>query len=95
MNWRTFYGKQIPFSKLSHQHLSNIIWYYDLLMGEPPTYQIYIELNVRFGGIKLPYNPLHSFTYEIDALFERGYISDKFESNIIVDGKWVGRLEYK
>jgi hypothetical protein len=26
LEWTTFYGGRIPLSKISHQHLSNILW---------------------------------------------------------------------
>ena len=93
--WRTFYGRKIEIKNLSHQHLSNIIWYYKLVVCDDVYPPIKDELKNRFGDICLPYYPLHSFTSEIDALFSFGYITNKHDSDIIVDGKWVGRLEYK
>jgi hypothetical protein len=93
--WGTFYGRQTPISQISHQHLSNILWYYELVTNLAVTPLIQAEIDERFGGIRLPYKPLHSFTYEIDALYDMGYITDKISSDIIVDGKWVGRLEYR
>ena len=72
--WRTFYGRQMKISEISHQHLSNIIHYYALVatMCNDP-WEIQVEINQRFGGILLPYHPLISFTSEIDSelhLFE-------------------------
>jgi len=96
MKWRTFYGYDLPINELSHQHLSNIIWYYKLILNYnfDINHEIYNELNNRFGGICLPYKPLHSFVFEINRLFELGYITNKLNSDIIVDGKWVGKLSY-
>lgn len=93
--WTTFYGNEILFSQLSHQHLSNILWYYEIIINEAPTPYIRAELDKRFGGIILPYSPLHSFTQEIDKLLSMGHITNTHSSDIVINGKWVGRLEYK
>ena len=93
--WKTFYGHDIFVSELSHQHLSNILWYYESIMKEPTSPLIQNEIVIRFGGIRLPYHPLHSFQYEINSLYRKGYISNIHDSDIIVNGKWVGRLEYR
>jgi hypothetical protein len=92
--WQTHYGIQISIIALSHQHLSNILWYWELIVKESAPRGILDELEVRFGGIRLPYSPLISFTSEINVLFAYGYITDKLNSDIIVDGKWVGKLAY-
>jgi|ERR1044072_2543298 hypothetical protein len=92
--WETFYGAKIAINELSHQHLSNILWYWQLIVKETAPRGIQDELEIRFGGIRLPYRPLISFTSEINVLFVYGYISDKLNSDIIVDGKWVGQLVY-
>jgi hypothetical protein len=93
--WRTFYNHDIFISELSHQHLSNILWYYELINVGPVSPLIQTEIDNRFGGIRLPYYPLHSFRYEVNFLYNRGYISDRHDSDIIVNGKWIGRLEYR
>lgn len=92
--WQTFYGIQIPISSLNHQHLSNIIWYWALIVKEPTPQEIQDELDRRFSGFKLPYRPLISFTSEINVLFAFGYITNKLNSDIIVEGKWIGELAY-
>ena len=95
MNWTTFYGTSIPSHKLSHQHLSNIHWYHEIVLEREVPIMAKAELALRFGGIRLPYRPLHSFPYEIDFLFANGFITDKLESNVVVYGKWVGELSYQ
>ena len=92
--WQTHYGTQINITALSHQHLSNILWYWQLIVKESAPMEIQDELEIRFGGIKLPYRPLISFTSEINVLFAYGYITNKLNSDIIVDGKWVGQVAY-
>lgn len=92
--WETFYGAKIGIEQLSHQHLSNILWYWEIIIKEPAPKQIRDELVKRFGNIRLPYHPLISFVNEINILFENGYITDKLNSDIIVSGLWVGKLVY-
>ncbi len=94
MNWTTFYGQKIPVTSLSHQHLSNILWWHEKVVKVEIPEEIYYELSKRFGGIKLPYHPMISFTQELNLLLERGYITNKFDSNIVIDGKWVGKIIY-
>jgi hypothetical protein len=95
LEWGTFYGGRIPLSKISHQHLSNILWYYELVVDSiKVTPHIQVELEKRFGGIRLPYNPLLSFPEEIKALVEKGYTTGELNADIIVNGKWVGKINY-
>lgn len=94
--WGTWYGKRIKVSELSHQHLSNIVWYFELVLGSGFSFmpQIQYELDTRFGGIKLPYQPMISFTHEIQALKRYGYTTGEPNADIMVDGKWVGKIVY-
>lgn len=94
MERHTFYGTVIDYKDLSHQHLSNILWYNELLLNGYPDSYAFRELNERFGGIRLPYSPVPSFNWEIDTLFELGYITNKRESEVVVNGRWVGKLKY-
>ncbi len=94
MSWTTFYGRKIEISNLSHQHLSNIHWYFALVLELDTPFEIEFQLRDRFGGMRLPYSPMISFTQEIEALKEKGYIDDSLNSNIVVNGKWVGALSY-
>lgn len=95
LEWGTFYGDRIPLSKISHQHLSNILWYYELVVdGIKVTPHIQAELENRFGGIRLPYSPLLSFPEEIKALVEKGYTTGEPNADVIVNGKWVGKINY-
>jgi hypothetical protein len=92
--WTTFYGQQIGIDKLSHQHLSNAIHYYNYVLNCKVSPLITIEIENRFGGIILPYKPMISFVEEIKALMLKGYTDGQLNSDIIVDGKWVGKIEY-
>ncbi len=92
--WCTFYGKSIKISELSHQHLSNILYYFELVLEMKVTLLIEAELYQRFGGIKLPYHPLISFDYEIKELVKKGYTTGEPNADVVVNGKWVGKILY-
>lgn len=92
--WTTHYGRQIAINEMSHQHLSNVIHYYKYVLNWKASPSITIEIENRFGGIILPYKPLVSFVEEIKALMLKGYTDGKLNSDIIVDGKWVGKIDY-
>lgn len=92
-NWTTWYGSKINLSEMSHQHLSNILHYFKLLLGLDVP-EIRQELGVRFGGIQLPYHPMISFRQEINALVSKGYTTGENNADIIVDGKWIGKIIY-
>lgn len=94
MNWTTAYGHEIHISKLSHQHLSNITHYFKYVVGTKPSGYIQHELEKRFGGIVLPYHPLISFREEINFLVAKGYTTGENDADIIVEGKWVGKIKY-
>lgn len=91
--WRTFSGALIPASQLSHQHLSNIIHYYNIIIGRDHKFAIQ-ELVTRFGGVMLPYRPTIDFRSEINALVELGYTDGKPNSPIIINGKTIGNIRY-
>ena len=93
--WNTFYGAKMPIESLSHQHLSNILWYYEIVIKNPLRVQdVQDVITHKYGGLRLPYRPMISFTQEITYLFIHGHISSKINSDIIVSGRWVGKLNY-
>ena len=93
--WTTWYGTKSKVSELSHQHLSNILHYFKLVLDMGDVNQIRIELERRFGGIELPYHPMISYRHEIDKLVEKGYTTGENNADIIVNGKWVGKIKYE
>jgi hypothetical protein len=64
------------------------------VVGSKPSGFIQHELEKRFGGIVLPYHPLVSFREEINFLVSKGYTTGENDADIIVDGKWVGKIKY-
>ena len=94
MLWTTFEGRAVLISELTHQHLSNILWYFEIAVKDKPTLEIAIELNKRFNGVRLPYRPCNRFTEEIEFLYQNRFIKNKFDSDIIINGKTVGRVDF-
>ena len=92
--WVTFDGREIPLSQLSHQHLSNILYFFDIFHGDEPVL-IREELEKRFGGLQLPYYPMITFRNEIQGLVYRGYTTGGLNADIVVDGRWIGRVKYE
>ena len=92
--WRTFYGGVMEISKLSHQHLSNITYYYNIVLEINEPAEIRKEIWSRFGGIQLPYHPMISFVQEINELKRKGYSTGEPNADIVVGGKWIGEIKY-
>jgi len=93
--WGTWYGQRIKVSELTHQHLSNILYYFDLVLEMGNVQPIRSELNRRFGGLQLPYHPMISFRAEIDELVKKGYTSGDPNASIVVNGLWIGKIRYE
>ena len=70
--WTTYNGNKIPFGELSHQHLSNILWFYEIIHNYRYTIMEQ-ELNNRFGGERLLWRPL-PIGGEISWLRRNGHI---------------------
>jgi hypothetical protein len=95
--WGSFNGKTHTVETMDHQHLSNIVWYYKLLVGqshrERTVKLIMCEIENRFEGVVLPYRPMDNFKMEIEALRSFGYIKGNgLNEDIIVDGEVIGRV---
>ena len=95
--WGSFNGKTHTVETMNHQHISNIVWYYKLLVGatqrEKTLKIIMAEIGSRFDGEVLPYRPMDSFKIEIDELRRKGYIQDNgLNEDIVVDGEKIGEV---
>lgn len=95
--WGSFNGKTHTVETMDHQHISNISWYYKLLVGvtrrERTLEFIMTEIERRFDGEILPYRPMASFRTEIDMLRGKGYIQDNgLNEDIIVNGEKIGEV---
>jgi hypothetical protein len=60
--WQTALGEVKKFSELDHQHLSNILWFNEVLNGWTRKDKVQIELEFelmkRFNGVRLLWKPL-------------------------------------
>lgn len=92
--WVTHYNTKIRVGNLSHQHLSNILHYFNLVLDMGNLQPILTEVNKRFDGVRLPYKPLISFRGEIDELVRKGYTTGEINADIIVDNQVIGKIEY-
>lgn len=95
--WGSFNGKVHDTDTMDHQHISNIYWYYKLLVDisyrDKTVEFILSEIDRRFNGEVLPYKPMDSFKIEIDALKKKGYIQDNgLNEDIIVNGEKIGEV---
>ena len=94
MNWTTAYGRSLALGEMSHGHLSNVLWFFDIFYGSKkrPHPAIQMELNKRFSGIRLPYMPLIVFKKEIEELVSLGITNGKVGDEIILHGNRIGYI---
>lgn len=93
LSWTNTYGKKRKISKLSHQHLSNILWYHEILVPGSSHLFKHIEhqLILRFDGQRLEWKPL-PIPDEIETLYRMGLIDD--QKNILYKGRKVGSIKH-
>jgi hypothetical protein len=61
--WKTALGEIKKFSELDHQHLSNILWFREIMNHKNLSNcmvqrELQRELEKRFNGVRLPWKPL-------------------------------------
>ena len=96
MKWRTFDGKTVTAFDVDHQHLSNVFWYWKIIVGasERELTEIKAYLKFRFNGQVLPYRPHTCFKAEMETLSERGMLVKKtsYSYDIIFEEEIVGEI---
>ena len=94
--WGSFNGKSREISDLDQQHMSNILWYHELIFDITEGRRVDIikdELDLRFEGVRLPYQPVDTFKTEIEMLKRKGYIKDNgLNEDVVVNGIKVGEV---
>lgn len=92
--WISANGKRRKFSKIGHQHLSNILWYKEIF-NNVSCDGVYRELNkqihLRFNGIRLKWKPL-PISNEIDSLYEMGLINNY--GYIVYHNEIIGSIKH-
>jgi hypothetical protein len=83
LQWTTYSGEVKKFSEIDHQHLSNILWFREILTGAnfcncEVQRALNSELRKRFAGKRLPWKPL-PIENEIDWIREAAYINQRGE----------------
>ena len=73
MKWRTADGRDIDLLELTHQHASNIIWFYRLLFDTEHRV-IHNLINTKFNGVILDFKPL-PIPNELRDLYNNGNIT--------------------
>jgi len=98
--YRTFHGKEVTEETIDHQHLSNVIWYWTVVMNYPVE-SMREDLNLlrrRFNGQLLPYRPHVDFEYEIAFLRNKGMLhkdpGNSCRIVIVGEGKEIGEILY-
>lgn len=94
--WTTALGEQKLFSEIDHQHLSNILWFNEVLNGwnkynSESYFSLDLELHKRFRGVKLEWKPL-PIPHEIEFLKNLGLIDSN--NDIIFQGKKIGTIKH-
>lgn len=94
----TFNGKRISECAITHQQLSNRIWYNRIIFGLAGDTDELEVLEERFNNVLLAYRPSvdYVFHFEIDVLRELGYLQRDLENDcrvvIVRDGKEIGEI---
>lgn len=83
LEWRNALGETRRFSEISHQHLSNILWFREIinqrnLCNCQVQRRLHEELKMRYDGNRLPWKPL-PIPMEIEWIRESAYINQKGE----------------
>lgn len=89
--WQTANGDLIKIKDLDSQHLSNIYWYYVVIVGCQPCHEIKLEIKLRFKGKgPMQWEPL-PIENEIEILRHRGLIK---REDIWFAGKKIGSIKH-
>ena len=101
--WCNAFGEVTPISKIGHQHLSNILWYNEVLFGisrynDTGHFQLGLELSKRFLDHRLEWKPL-PIPGELKELQRQGLITTSGrilgnKNTPLFEGKIIGCLNH-
>lgn len=105
-SYKTFDNKVLNVDDLSHQHLSNICWYHQVIYGLHPPAGIMDILRKKYDGKILDYHPNPKFINEISYLERKNLLVWRYGLNmgemgrayIIYKGNKIGEflsIEYQ
>lgn len=89
--WQTWDNRLVDMENMTHQHMSNIHYYLNLIHPElyPKSQKTAIrQLLINKFGYILPYRPDPDFIYERGILSKLGYLVNNID--IVVHGHKVG-----
>ena len=101
--WQTVLGERIELSKIDHQHLSNILWFNEVLNGYTQTCSIQNELEEelkrRFNGIRLAWKPLplpacRNLNDQTEIYWIKKYASIDKQGRIIWKEHYIGSIAH-
>lgn len=99
INWTTWNNRVVTESTITHQHLSNIFWYFKVIQNPlSPSTQNKLKciLDTQFKSILLPYKPEITFIEEIEYLFLNNFLrvntNDYSVYDIFFQGEIIGTL---
>ena len=94
--WYTFDNRFVTFDEVTHQHISNAIWFNEVFNNRTKFNDKFMEqvdwvLTKRFNGVRLPWKPL-PIPNEIETLREMGLINS--DGDIIFKGEVIGTINH-
>ena len=94
--WYTFDGRFVSFDEVTHQHISNAIWFNEVFNNRTKSNDKFMRqvdwaLTRRFNGLRLEWKPL-PIPQEIETLRARGLINSN--GDIIFKGNKIGTINH-
>jgi hypothetical protein len=94
--WYAFDGRFVTFDEVSHQHISNAIWFNEVFNNRTKSNDKFMRqvdwaLTRRFNGFRLEWRPL-PIPNEIETLRKMGLINS--DGDIIFKGCKIGTINH-
>lgn len=101
--WYTFDNRFVSFNEVSHQHISNALWFNEVFNNRTSRNDKFMEqvewvLRKRFNGVRLPWAPL-PIPNELICLHEMGLITPNGDilgnkNTGLYHGKVIGSINH-
>ena len=86
---KTFDGRAIKYTDLTHQHLSNIYWFNKVIYNRKSELEL-VVIDCKHDGVILAYRPTCNFPEELAVLRKLGYLRE--DGKIIYEKKEIGHV---